>query len=119
MTNINTWGLVKLIFTSVLKMVWGGFLLVTSQYCLLAFLPYTYHAFIHAPPYLWMLVFVKYHGLLYWLAIICAALGFLPEEMSAAYVVFIGGEGGGGSWVFFRPVIAAPREDRRASPWAR
>ena len=34
-----------------LKLSWGTYLLLTSLYCLLAFLPYTYCALIKAPPY--------------------------------------------------------------------
>lgn len=49
--------------------VWGIYVLLTSVYCLLAFLPYTYVAVIKAPPYAWMPWFANHQALLYWLAL--------------------------------------------------
>ncbi len=57
----------------------GTYFVLTSLYCLLAFLPYTYTAFIKAPPYPWMPWFAHHHVSLYWLA---AATGILGAEFS-------------------------------------
>src|SRR5215813_9702564 len=58
---------------TVLHLVAGTYFLLTSLYCLLAFLPYTYCAFIKAPPYPWMPWFAHHQSTLYWMA---AVLGF-------------------------------------------
>jgi hypothetical protein len=58
------------------RVVWGVFLLLTSVYCLLAFLPYTYFALIKAPAYAWMPWFVRHHPWLYWGAL----LGFAAAQ---------------------------------------
>jgi len=57
------------LFTT-LKLLWGIYLVLTSIYCLLAFLPYTYFALIKAPPYEWMPWFAHHQALLYWLALL-------------------------------------------------
>ena len=57
-----------------LKLIWGIYLVLTSIYCLLAFLPYTYFALIKAPAYSWMPWFAHHHRPLYWLALLAAAV---------------------------------------------
>jgi hypothetical protein len=51
-----------------LRLVAGTYFVLTSLYCLLAFLPYTYCAFIKAPPYPWMPWFTHHQAGLYWIA---------------------------------------------------
>ena len=41
----------RVVFTVTMRILWGAYLLLTSFYCLLAFLPYTYYALIKAPCY--------------------------------------------------------------------
>ncbi len=50
--------------------VWGTYLVLTSIYSLLAFLPYTFFALIKAPAYAWMPWFANHHAALYWLALL-------------------------------------------------
>ena len=50
----------KIVPAILFKLLWTGFLLLTSLYCLLTFLPYTYAALIKAPAYDWMPWFVGY-----------------------------------------------------------
>jgi glucan phosphoethanolaminetransferase (alkaline phosphatase superfamily) len=47
----------------------GAYFALTSVYCLLAFLPYTYCGFIKAPPYAWMPWLVNHQALTYWIAL--------------------------------------------------
>ena len=108
----------RLVVTTLLKLAWGSFLLATSLYCLLASLPATYHAYIYAPTSSWMLWFVEYHVILYWVAVICAAVGFLPEEITPAYVVLIAGQAAAGIYFLFRPLTTGFRSDRSALLWA-
>ncbi len=58
----------KLIFTFS-RLLWGAYVLLTSLYCLLAFLPYTYTSLIKAPPYAWMPWFAHHQGVLYFAAL--------------------------------------------------
>jgi hypothetical protein len=55
--------------TTIAKLGWGAYLLLTSVYCLLAFLPYTYVAVIKEPPYEWIPWFANHQGLLYFAAL--------------------------------------------------
>lgn len=60
-TTLRTW------FTTLAKFGCGIYLLLTSVYCLLAFLPYTYVAVIKEPPYEWISWFVNHQALLYFI----------------------------------------------------
>ena len=55
--------------TTLAKLSWGIYLLLTSLYCLLAFLPYTYVAVIKEPPYEWIPWFVNHQAILYFIAL--------------------------------------------------
>ena len=62
----------RLLIQTVLRVVAGAYFVLTSLYCLLAYLPYTYCAFIKAPPYPWMPWFTHHQAGLFWLAAACA-----------------------------------------------
>ena len=66
-----------------LKLIWGAYLVLTSIYCLLAFLPYTYFALIKSPAYAWMPWFAHHHGLLYWPALLAAFTANRMEKNEA------------------------------------
>lgn len=61
----------KTFTTSLARLLAGAFFLLTSVFCLLAYIPYTYLFLVKEPPMHWLVVFIQYHGLLYW---ICFAL---------------------------------------------
>jgi len=67
-----------------LKLLWGAFLALTSLYCLLAFLPYTYYALIKAPAYSWVPFFVRHHALLFWIVSVGAAFAFQAAGRNTA-----------------------------------
>jgi len=69
----------RLLIQTVLRIVGGTYFVLTSLYCMLAYLPYTYTAFIKAPPYPWMPWFVHHQALLFWLASIAWILGALGK----------------------------------------
>ncbi|HYM79081.1 MAG TPA: sulfatase-like hydrolase/transferase [Candidatus Dormibacteraeota bacterium] len=94
----------RLLIQTLLRLVAGTYFVLTSLYCLLAFLPYTYTAFIKAPPYPWMPQFAHHQAGLYWLATAAgvAAQGtffqfwrrkdlrsILPVGMLAAFGVYL------------------------------
>ena len=59
---------------TLLRLVSGVYFIVTSMYCLLAYLPYTYTAFIKGPPYAWMPWFAHHQAALFWLAAAMAVI---------------------------------------------
>src|SRR5580658_9859631 len=61
-----------------LKAVAGVYFFLTSLYCLLAFLPYTFCAFIKTPPYAWMPWLAHHQAALYWAALAAALLAGWP-----------------------------------------
>ena len=69
---------------TLLKLIWGTYLVLTSIYCLLAFLPYTYFALIKAPAYSWMPWFAHHHTTLYWPALLAAAAANGAEKKKIA-----------------------------------
>lgn len=65
----------RLLAATLIRVTWAGFLIVSSIYCLLAYLPYTYFAFIKAPAYPWMPWLAAHHGALFLIGVV--ALAFL------------------------------------------
>lgn len=63
---------------TILKLYLGGFLLLTSLFCLLAYIPYTYFFLIKEPPYGWLIGFAQYHSWFYWSATAAAAFAYWP-----------------------------------------
>jgi len=69
----------RLLSQTALRILAGTYFVLTSLYCMLAYLPYTYTAFIKAPPYPWMPWFAHHQALLFWLASIAWILGGLGK----------------------------------------
>ena len=117
--------LLRLFIQTVLRFVAAAYFALTSLYCLLAYLPYTYTAFIKAPPYPWMPWFAHHQALLFWLAAIAGVVGaedaalrerarardprlLLPVGLLAAIGVYLG----------VRPFLPALQSDRTAYWWS-
>jgi hypothetical protein len=77
-------------FEAILKILFGAYFALTSVYCLLAFLPYTYYAMIKSPAYAWIPRFARHHALLFWLAWAAAAVAYRPHKKRASYFVCFG-----------------------------
>ncbi len=101
-----------------MKLVWGGFLLLTSLYCVLSYLPYTYYALIKAPPYDWLPWFVRYHGHLYWIALALAAFAQWPGREAKSYPVVFTLAGLLGGYLLWRPVLPGLQNDSAAFAWS-
>ena len=71
---------VKSFLDVLLKILFGVFFVLTSVYCLLAFLPYTYYALIKAPTFAWFPQFAQDHALLFWLASIAAVVAYHDQK---------------------------------------
>jgi hypothetical protein len=62
------------IFFCCTRLAFAGFLLLTSTYCLLVWVPFTYVGFVHNPLLNWIPLFVGFHGLLYGVLLGLAAI---------------------------------------------
>jgi hypothetical protein len=58
------------------KLYWGFYLLLSSLFCLLGFIPYTFMFLIKEPPYGWLIWFPHHHMILYSSAVIAFAVAY-------------------------------------------
>ncbi len=101
-----------------LKLVWGIYLVLTSIYCLLAFLPYTYFALIKAPAYSWMPWFAHHHRLLYWLALLAAAVASRAGKKTRADAWLFGTLALAGIYLAARPFMPTLQNNWAAYWWS-
>ena len=101
-----------------LKLLWGIYLVLTSIYCLLAFLPYTYFALIKAPAYSWMPWFAHHHRLLYWLALLAAAVASRIEKKTRADAWLFGALALAGIYLSARPFMPTLQNNWAAYWWS-
>jgi hypothetical protein len=101
--------------SSLLKLAWGAYLLLTSLYCLLAFLPYTYFALIKAPAYPWMPWFAQHHTLLYWATLAGVAVASWRKPGKYKVLLLLGTAG---VYLFFRPFLAEIENRWPAYVWS-
>jgi glucan phosphoethanolaminetransferase (alkaline phosphatase superfamily) len=101
-----------------LKLVWGAYLLLTSLYALLAYLPYTYCALIKAPAYEWIPWFVRHHAALYWPALLAATLAYWPSEKSRPHYLLFGLLAVAGLGISLWPFMPGLENDQSAYNWA-
>jgi arylsulfatase A-like enzyme len=97
-----------------LKVFFGAYFALTSLYCLLAFLPYTYYSLIKSPAYAWMPWFARHHDLLFWVAVLAAAAAFRPVKKRAAFFACFGVLGCVGIFLALRPFLAVLESNRIA-----
>jgi len=100
----------------------GAFLLITSLFCLLTYIPFTYFGFIHNPLMAWLPKFVKIHGYLY-----LALLGMVVMTLRSAYrlpktrrstVAFVLVNGAIGVSLIWRSALATMGHDLAAYLWS-
>jgi Sulfatase len=101
-----------------LKLLWGIYLVLTSIYCLLAFLPYTYFALIKAPAYSWMPWFAHNHRPLYWLTLLAAAIASRTGKKTRTAVVLFGTLALGGIYLAARPFMPTLQNNWAAYWWS-
>ncbi|MGH9531407.1 MAG: hypothetical protein ACRD2Q_03385, partial [Terriglobales bacterium] len=107
----------RTLLNNLLKLAWGGFLLFTSMYCLLAFLPYTHYALIKAPPYAWLTWLVQYHAAMYWFLLLTAILASWPGRRLGQTIFFTALILGGG-WLAWRPLLPALENNWTSYQWS-
>jgi hypothetical protein len=101
-------------FEAILKILFGAYFALTSVYCLLAFLPYTYYAMIKSPAYAWIPWFARHHALLFWLAVVAAAIAYRSHKRRTAYFVCFGVLACVGILLSVRPFLAGLESNRTA-----
>ena len=111
-TNLRPW------LFAALKLLWGIYLLLTSIYCLLAFLPYTYFALIKAPPYHWMPWFSHHQAALYFLVLAGVAIVEWQEGKRPKFVLIFGGLTVAGSGLAARPFLPTLQDSWPAYAWS-
>ncbi len=98
------------------------FVVLTSAYSLLAYIPFTYQQFHVGGLFPWLTAFVQYHSYLYWPALALAAVTLL-EDLRAPKtrwlaVAFFGFFGAIGVVLLFRPLLAGLENDSRSLLWS-
>ncbi len=100
------------------KAVWGTYLVLTSVYCLLAFLPYTYVALIKEPPYPWMPWFAGHHAVLYLLALSGIAATQRRKEKNGWFLALLGALAVAGVYLLIRPFMPSLQDNQAAYWWS-
>jgi hypothetical protein len=101
-------------FEAILKILFGAYFALTSVYCLLAFLPYTYYAMIKSPAYSWIPWFARHHALLFWPAWAAAAFAYRSDKKRVSYFVCSGILACVGVFLSVRPFLAGLESNRTA-----
>jgi sulfatase-like protein len=112
---------VRLWLTTLLRLIAGTYFVVTSLYCLLAYLPYTFCAFIRTPPYAWMPWLAQHQAVLYWLAIAAGLAANWPWQRRVVSKLSLAGIAllvAGGVYLSFRPFLPGLQDNRAAYGWS-
>src|SRR5271168_2642545 len=108
----------RLWLNTLLKVAVGIYFVVTSLYCLLAFLPYTFCAFIKTPPYAWMPWLAHHQAALYWAAIAAAIASssqlWLDRPRDKRTIVGIGLLAAGGAYLSLKPFLPTLQSNNAA-----
>lgn len=113
----------RLWWEPLLRTVAGTYFVLTSLYCLLAFLPYTYFFLIKAPAYAWMPWFVRHQAALYCIAGISMMMAnWHPLEAGSRrerwFLAGIGVCSVGGIYLMWRPFLPTLQDNRAAYWWS-
>jgi hypothetical protein len=72
-------GVARVVFFGCIRLAFAGFLFLTSVYCLLVWVPFSYFGFIRNPLLGWLPVFVRMHGLIYGALLAALAITLIPS----------------------------------------
>lgn len=104
------------------RVVFGVYLLMTSTYCLLAYIPFTYQWVINCQLVTWLPVFAKYHRFIYWGVGAALVLTLGPElrsrntrKVTAGFVICLIA---GGVAVLLFPLLPRLRNDEASFYWS-
>ncbi|HZW80693.1 MAG TPA: sulfatase-like hydrolase/transferase, partial [Candidatus Deferrimicrobiaceae bacterium] len=65
------------------RLAFGLLCLVTSVYCLLLYIPFSYYGFIHDPILWWLPTFVRLHAYMYGMTSLAVAVSLIPDLRKA------------------------------------
>ncbi len=106
---------------ALLRLVAGTYFVLTSLYCLLTYLPYTYFFLVKAPPYVWMPWFVHHQAALYWLAAAAATAANWPldawKHKDSRLLIGAALLCAAGIYLTFRPFLPGLEDNRTAYSW--
>ena len=101
-----------------LKAVSGTYFVLTSLYCLLAFLPYTFCAFIKTPPYAWMPWLAHHQAALYWCVLAATLVSAYPWQKDNRTWIGIGLLLAAGVYLTLRPFLPGLENNSAAYAWS-
>ena len=91
--RISGTNLARTLFFCTARLAFAAFLMLTSLYCLLVWVPFSNFSFIRNPPITWIPTFVQLHPLLYGLTLLAVAFTLGPDlrrkETRRAALVFL------------------------------
>ena len=108
----------RLWLATISKTLWGIYLILTSAYCLLGFLPYTYVALIKEPPYEWLPWFAHHQGALYFLLLALVAVTHWPKGKQLGFCVFVGVLTLAGTYLAVQPFLPGLEDNWTAYKWS-
>ena len=111
----------KLWTNTVLRLFTGSYFVLTSLYCLLAFLPYTFYFLIKAPAYAWMPWFVHHQAALYWIAAVsglAAGRNAHSSWRNWRFLALVAAFTCAGIYLIFRPFLAGLENNHAAYWWS-
>jgi Sulfatase len=100
------------------RTLWGIYLVLTSIYCLLAFLPYTFVALIKEPPYAWVPWFAHHQAALYFLALALLLAADWSNETKLRSLWFFGILSAAGIYLIARPFLPVLEDNWFAYRWS-
>jgi hypothetical protein len=104
------------------RLAFAALLLVTSVYCLLLYIPFTYFGFIHNPLLWWLPLFVRLHPILYGITLAGVIATLVPDAKSLrtrrSAIAFIIMQAGIALFLLFRPALATMMRDLFAYIWS-
>jgi glucan phosphoethanolaminetransferase (alkaline phosphatase superfamily) len=99
-----------------------SFFLLTSIYCLLAWIPFTYQQVVKGGLLPALTVFVKWHPQIYWTMLALAAATLLPDvrrrKTRWLAATFLAAHGAGGFWLQGHPLLAGLHNELRSFYWS-
>ncbi len=103
------------------RLVFAGFCFITSLYCLVAFIPFTYQQVIEFQVVSWTSAFAQFHPWLYWVAFACAAWtlcdDYRPGTRALVAVVLAAGAASGIA-LAVSPLLTGLHNDLASLVWS-
>ena len=101
-----------------LKVLSTAYFLLTSIYCLLAYLPYTYYAVIKAPPNPWVPWFAAHHVQIYWALLLWGVGVYWAHRRTTKFLICFAASTLAGILLAFHPVLPKLQSNSSAYGWA-